>query len=1006
MNFTEFCIRRPVFTIVLSLIIIVLGVIGFLRVPVRGYPRVNPPVITIYTYYNGASASVMESQVTTQIENDVVGTPGLQEMHSSSRSSRSYVVLKYELGVNIDEAVSDVRNRLAKIMRRLPQGAEQPVIQKRDPNSLQLMIVSVTDPLMSQMELTDYINRQITPSLEQVLGVANIELYNSRDYAMKIRLNPSKMAANQVTVNDMTRVLEQQNMNVPTGQIKTQDRYYSVLNEGQLATQQAFKNLIIRDDNGYLLRFRDVAKVRVEPENLDSAMRINGTSAIGISIYGLSTANPMKVVTSLQKRLKELRERLPEKMTLDVVWNGTTYLKATLEQVYHDLGFAIILVVIVISLFLGSIRSALIPIVTIPICLVAACALIYMLNYSINIFTLLALVLAIGLVVDDAIVMLENIYRHLESGMSALQAAITGSREMVFAIIAMTLTLAAVYAPIGFSTGLTGVIFRQFAFTLALTVIVSGFVALTLSPMMCAKLLKHNKETFLDRLFHRLMHAYRCILQCIFHYRALVLTILAIFIVLGYFCYQSLPTTLEPKEDTGAFMVRIEPPSNASFGYIDRYAKEIEKELQALPGVAHVMMMTDDEDGFAFVVLKPWAQRVYTSEELMHRFTQSASSIAGVTVNAFNMSQLGGGGKYGDAVRLSVLTNNDYKSLFKVVNDFTTDLEQNPGFKRVTSDLSMNNQEYVVHINRNLAAALKVNLADVSNTLRTMLGGAKVTVFEWNNKNYDVILQVPQSKLDQLKVVNELYVRSDHNKMIPLSSLATISTDVGPQSLPHVDRMRADTITIQLAKNYSMGQAIDYIKHGAKRFLPDGYNIQFKGVAKNLLKSHNTMLWAFGLAVIFIYLVLSAQFESFRDPFIILLTVPFSMIGALFVLWLTGNNLSIYTNIGFVTLMGLIAKHGILITEFANQKRAEGKSLIEAVIDAAALRLRPILMTTAAMVIGAIPLVIGHGAGAIGRAHIGWVIVGGLLFGTFFSLVVVPVAYSFLSNKTCKQHAN
>ena len=996
MSFTEFCIKRPVFTTVLSLILIVLGIVGYIRVPVRGYPQINPPVITIQTTYSGASASVIESQITTPIENDVIGTTGLKEMHSISEAGRSYISLHFNMNVNINSAINDVHDHLAKISRQLPVGTDMPIIQKRDPDSLQMMVLSATDPSLTPMELTDYVNRNIVPMLEQVLGVSNIELYNNRNFSMKILLNPSKMAANHVTVNDMTKVLEQQNVNVPTGQIKTADRYYSVLNRGQLSSKQAFSNLIIRDTNGYLLHFGDVARIKVAAENTDSAMRVNGHSAVGIAIYALASANPIKVVTKIRKKLKNMQAHFPQGLSINTVYDNTVFLKASLNEVYCDLGFAILLVVVIVSLFLGSVRLALIPIVTIPICLISACALIYVLDYSLNIFTLLALVLAIGLVVDDAIVMLENIYRHVEQGLAPQQAAIVGSREIIFAIIAMTLTLAAVYAPIGFSNGVTGIIFRQFAFTLALTVIVSGFIALTLSPMMCARLLSHAKETRMDHIFHKLMENYKKILTIFLSHRVSVLVGLAVIIILGYFCFQSIPTALEPKEDTGAFMVRLKPPANASFNYINRYAKEVEKKLEKISGVKNVMMMVNPSmGGFAFVILKPWAERHVSAGEIMQKFMQQASNIAGVDISSFNMSHIGGGGKYGDAVRMVVSTDYSFQQLYATIKRFKVVLGKNSEFKNITSDLTMDDEQYVIKINRSLAAALGINIGDVSDALRTMLGGTKVTSFEWNNRNYDVVLQIPQSSLSQLKIINQLYVRSTTGNMIPLASLARITAEVGPQRLPHDSRERSATLTIQLAKNYSMGQALLYLRNISKSFLPTGYSYHFKGAAKNMLDSHNMMIWAFTLAIIFIYLVLSAQFESFRDPLIILLTVPFCIIGALFTLKLTGNDISIYTNIGFVTLIGLISKHGILITEFANQEIKEGKSVFDAVIAAASLRLRPIIMTTAAMVIGAIPLTFASGAGAISRQQIGWVIVGGMLFGTLFSLVVVPVAYTY-----------
>jgi multidrug efflux pump len=994
MSLTEFCIRRPVFTIVLSLILVVLGTIGFMRVPLRGYPRLDVPVVMIRTTNDGVSARVIESQITTPIENAVIGIAGLKQMKSVSRMGQSSVILNFNMGVNIDSAVNDVRNRLAKIGKVLPLGTETPVIQKRDPDRLQLAVLSVTDKHLNAMEITDKINRTILPIIEQTQGVANVELFNDREYALKVLLNPSRMAARHVTVNDMTDALTQQNVNVPSGQIKTKDRYYSVLSAGQLHNPQEFKHLVIRSDNGYLLRFGDVSDVRVAAENTDSSMRVNGQSAVGLSIYGAVNDNPITVIQAIHHRINQLNAQLPPSMHVRLVWDGTTFLKAALHEVYRDLAIAIILVVIVIALFLGSIRSAFVPVVTIPICLISACALIYVLGYSLNMFTLLALVLAIGLVVDDAIIMLENIYRHLESGLSAQQAAIVGSHEIVFAIIAMTLTLAAVYAPIGLSQGMTGIIFREFAFTLALTVIVSGFVALTLSPMMCARLLSYPSETKLDRFFNYLMRNYKKVLVRVLRHRWWVVSGLVASIFLGVWLVKSMPSALEPREDMGAFIVRIQAPSNASFDYINRYSKQVESILLKNSNVDKVMMMTNTTSGgFGFVILKPWSARKSSAKQIIQWFTKQTASIAGVNIRASNMSQIGGGGKYGDALRLTVRSNDSYQKIYQAVELLRKAVLKIPGFKAFDSDLQLNDQQYILHINHNLAAALKVNVADISDALRTMLGGAKVTTFEWGDRTYDVLLQVPEKKLNQLQIINQLTVRSAAGKMIPLSTLAHITTEVGPQKLPHDGRQRAATVTIQLSQNTSMGQAIPVIKRLGQSVLPAHYMIKFRGVAKQMLESRSATIFAFVLALIFIYLVLSAQFESFIDPFIILLTVPLSVVGALLTLKLIGIGLSIYTNIGFVTLIGLVAKHGILITEFANKACASGVSTIEAVIEASAKRLRPILMTTVAMVIGAVPLALASGAGAISRQQIGWVVVGGLLLGTAFSLLVVPVAY-------------
>ncbi len=1009
MKLPQFCIQRPVFTIVLSLILVVVGLVGFLRIPVRGYPNTNSPVISVTTLWPGASASTVESQVTTPIENDLVGASGLASIHSTSAEGKSSIKLTYDVNVNINDALNDAQVLLAKISKTLPKDVFAPIVQKHDLDSLQTEVLALTDPNKTPMALTDYAERNLLPDLEQTNGVSNVEVYNERDYALKILLNPGKMAANNVTVSDLDDVLTAQNVNVPAGEIKTPNRYYSVVTKDQLTSADSFKNLIIREQNGNFLRFGDVADISVLPENTDTDMRVNGVPAIGLGIYSQTTANPISVVQSMQKHLIKIEKNFPEGMKLNVVWDDTRYLKAILSEVYKDIAFAIFLVIGVVMLFLGSPRSSLIPIVTIPICLIGTCAMIYALGFSINVFTLLAFVLAIGLVVDDAIIMLENIYRHMESGMSAYDAAMLGSKEIAFPIVAMTLTLAAVYAPIGFETGMVGILFRQFAFTLALAVIISGFVALTLSPMMSSRLLKLPSESegfvkkysvWLDQIFHHLTENYQKLLRWMLGKRLWVILGLLGFMLVGFVSYKYSTTELSPKEDMSAFIVSMQSPPNSSFAYTNKYSQEIEKILKKFPEVMNtVMIVGSPQSAFSFVVLKPWSERSLTAQQIIDKFLKLSPSIPGVKIAAFNLSQIGGGGKNGDSVEVALMTNQTFNQLHTTAESIVKDLSQYPGVRNVIQDLQMTDQEYVVHVNRSMAAAMKVNIGDITKTVQTMLGGETASEFNWDNKNYDVILQIPDKDLSRLQIVNQLYVRNADQKMIPLGSLVTLSHEVGPLTLPHENRMRADTLLMQVNSGYSMAQVIDHVKVVMNQHLPSGYQYMFKGTAQTMMDSQMTIIGSFVLALVFIYLVLSAQFESFLDPFIILLTVPFSVVGALITLKVTGHELSIYTDIGFITLVGLISKHGILITEFANQKREEGMAIIDAVVASASQRLRPILMTTAAMVFGAIPLAIATGAGSLSRQHIGWVIVGGLLFGTFFSLIVVPVAYSLLKRK-------
>ena len=1002
MKLPQFCIKRPVFTTVMSLIIVVVGVISYTRLPLRGYPNVSAPKLSVITTYPGASASIIETQITTPIENQLTGINGLQSIRSKTREGRSVVQLRFDLGIDTNTVADQVRNLVGgRFLKKLPQGADAPVVQNwAADDTEQTQFISLADPSMSAMDLIDYATRNIVPAFQQVSGVASVELYDDAQYAMRIDLNPAKMAEKKVSVNDVTDILKQQNINLPSGQIKTPSRYYSVLTQGQLQTPKQFQNLIIRDQTGYMVRFGDVANIKVGPENADSLSRVNGKSSIGMGVYADSTANPIVVAQQIDHAIKKLQKNMPEGMHLSVQYDNTDFLKVSVHDVYRDLAFALFLVVVVVLLFLGSWRSTFIPIVTIPICLIGVFTFVYVLGYSVNIFTLLALVLAIGLVVDDSIVVLENNFRHIEEGKTPHNAALIGSKEIAFAVVAMTITLASVYAPIGFARGMTGIVFREFAFTLAIAVIISGFVALTLSPMMCARFLQPVQKMSgygqaLEKIFQRIIKFYRQLLQGFLRRRLWVTGILVVIAALGFFIFQSLPSELSPSEDMGTFNIIVNAPANASLRYTSAAVKKIEKMVLKIPEVTTEATHLQPDRGMIWVTLKPWSQRSRSAQQIIAQVNHQLKNISQVQASAFSPSFIGGGGKNGDSVQLVVMTNDTFPRLYNMTEKMLDAINKYPGLTNASQDLQINSKEFVVHVNHAMAAALQVDPSDVMTAVQTMLGGATVSKFNWDNHDYDVILQLPDKDLKNPQIIDQLYVRNTAGKMIPLSSLASISQIVAPASLPHQDRLRADTITAQVTPGYSMGEGVKFLRKTAKQLLPSTASFKFRGVAQRMLESRNTMIGSFALALIFIYLVLSAQFESFIDPFIIMLTVPLSMVGALFTLKVTGNSLSIYTNIGFVTLIGLIAKHGILITEFANQLRAQGKGLYEAIEEAAAMRLRPILMTTAAMVIGALPLALSGGAGAIGRQHIGWVIVGGMFFGTFFSLVVVPVAYSF-----------
>ncbi len=1012
MKLTEFCIKRPVFTTVLSLILIVIGIIGYSRLSVRELPNIERPVVTISTQYPGASANLVETQITTPLEEAVSSVSGFDLMRSQSKQGNSRISIRFNYGHDINDAANDVRNKIAQVIKSFPIGVEQPIVTRADPDAIETVILSVTDSKLTPLALSDYVDRYIKPQIEQVTGVANVEMFGAQNYAMRVWLNPVKMAVRKVTVPDVISALKNQNINVPGGQIESSQRYYSVLTDTNLTTVKAFDRLIIRDDNGYLVRISDIGKAQIGPENVDTSMRINGKPAVGLGVISQAEANPIEVASQTVARVKMLQENLPPSMHLEIAYNNANYVNQSMHNVYSAVVEAIILVLLVVLLFLGSIRSTLIPVVTIPICLISVFAFIYFMGYSINFVSLLAVVLAIGLVVDDAIVMLENVYRHIENGMPRFDAAIKGSSEIAFAIVAMTITLAAVYAPIGFAQGMTGIIFRQFAFTLAMAVVISGFVALTLSPMMCARLLpKTNKkgkyQLWFNTGFQRLQNYYQGSLAKCLNWRFVIIVLLVIIAMSGYLLYENLPKEIAPTEDTGSFMTIVHGPTNASFAYTERYANIVEKLFAKIPQLKTYMMMVGFRSparAFSWLILKPWSERDKSQQQITQDFNKQLKKIPGIRAYTITPSAFGGHNRSGGNVRLVLMSTESYPQLYALSQHFVQLINEYPGLTDVESDLKMDSQEFSIHVNRNLAAALGVNMADIGNTIATMLGGTKASTFQFGDYDYNVMVQMRRDKRRDLNVIKQLYVQNDKGTMIPLSSLVTIKATVGPLELPHFNRMRSTIISAQLTNGYSLGDAVSFLQTLAKNNLPRDAKYAFYGSAKQLLDSKSTMLFAFMLAIVFIYLVLAAQFESFVDPFIILFSVPLSIVGALVALKLTGKSLNIYSEIGLVTLIGLVTKHGILITEFANQLRRQGLAMRDAIIKSASLRLRPILMTTAAMVIGALPLALASGAGANGRQAIGWVIVGGMLFGTFFSLFVVPVAYSLLSRKVVLDH--
>jgi multidrug efflux pump len=1007
MNFTQFFIRRPAFTIVLSLVITIVGIISYVYLPIRWIPNINPAVVSIYTSYPGASANIVESQITSPIETALAGVSGINTISSNSRQNDSFVTITFKLGYNINTGVEDIRSALQRINDSFPTGVKPPDVEKADPNGMPILFLAFSNAKTSAEDVSRYVKQFINPQIETVDGVATIVTYGERDSIMKILLDPQRMAAANVSTDDINKAISQQNISVPSGQIKGNTRNINVMMNELLDTPEEFNNLIIRDSQNQVVRLKDIASAVVGPADEDSAFRVNGKPAVAIGIIPQSTANPLDVSRNVLKEFYQLQKTLPAGMDSSIVFDQAAYIQSSVDHVYQSLFEATILVLLVIFLFLASWRAAFIPIVTIPVCLISTFSLLYLLGFSINIITLMALVLAIGLVVDDAIVMLENIMRHIERGIAPFAAAIQGSGEIIFSIIAMTLTLAAVYAPIMFTPGLMGAVFKEFSATLAGAVIISGLVALTLSPMMCARLLskpnhEHPYQKWLAHQFLRLQNSYQTLLRKILDKRIWVISALVVIGIAGGIIFQYLPSELAPAEDMDEIDVFVQSPRDSSFQYTDQYIQQLENYYKTNPNIISQLSQIgawNPSKSFQILSLKPRNKRNKTAEQVANELQETVKNIPGVQVFASAppspLSWVTDSD--GRSIEMEVISAIEYKNLHEVTQQLITQLKNNPAFINVDSKLQWDGTHIEVNINRERAADSNISLNNIADTISTLMAGKKVGHYEFGGKQYDVKLQMDSKQLSNPDIFKHLYAKNNKDQMVPLSDFLTVKEVVSPESLPHFDRLRSDVISAGLAPGYTIADAVHILQKTAKNVLPDNVKYSFNGDARNYLETGHAMMFTFMLAIVFIYLVLVAQFESFRDPLVILLTVPFGVIGALVTLKIFGGTLNIYSNIGLVTLIGLIAKHGILITDFANRQQREGKNIHDAVIEAASLRLRPILMTTAAMILGALPLALAFGPGSETRHQIGWVVVGGLLIGTFFSLIVVPIAYTYLS---------
>jgi multidrug efflux pump len=1009
MKLSETSIRRPVLATVMSLLLILIGAVSVSSLQVREYPRIDEPVVNVTTRLTGASSEVIESQVTKVLEDSVAGIEGVDIITSTSRSEQSQITVRFKLNKSPEDAAADVRDRVSRVRGRLPAAIDEPVISKVEADATPTIWLAFSSETLSPLEITDLINRVVKPRVQTVPGVADVQINGDRKFSMRIWVDPDRLASYRLTVQDVEDALRKQNLEVPAGRIESQQREFSVTAQTDLTTVAQFGDIALKSVNGYTVRLREVARIEQAAASERSSVRLNGVPAVSVGVIRQATANPLEVSQGVRAAMPQIQRDLPASVKVQQANDNSVFIDRSIKSVYQTIGEAIGLVALVVFVFLRTLRASLIPLVTIPVSLIGVFGIMAVAGFTINTLTLLALVLAIGLVVDDAIVMLENIFRHIEEGMEPFQAALKGAREVGFAIVAMTLTLAAVYAPLAFAPGRTGRLFTEFALTLAGAVLVSGFTALTLTPMMCSKLLRHNPS---PNRFDRGMEAglvwltgrYEVALRFVLRQRWIVLLVMAGAGAGSWWLFSTAKSELAPLEDRGVILATVNAPDGATLEYTARYMRAIERVGMSYPEFDRVFVVTGNptvSQGVAFMRTTDWSERSRTTQQLARELQPRFAGLPGVTAFPITPPSLGQGFRE-RSINFVVLTSDSYENLSRVAQQMLAEMSRNPGLVQPDSDLRLNKPEIFIKVDRDRAADAGVAVDQVARAIETMLGGRNVTRYKRDAEQYDVIVQTQPSGRSTPEDIDKIFVRGQKNgvdAMIPLSALVSVRESVSPRELNHFNQRRSVSLTANLAPGYSLGEGLAFMEATAAKVLQPGYATELNGVSREFRSSSGALGLVFALALLFIFLVLSAQFESFVDPFVIMLSVPLSMLGALAALQWSGGTLNVYSQIGLITLVGLITKHGILIVEFSNQLRQQGKDTLEAVVAAASLRLRPILMTTGAMVLGAVPLALASGAGAESRRQIGWVIVGGMSLGTLLTIFVVPTMYTLFARR-------
>ena len=1001
MNISELSIRRPVLATVLTLIILLFGGIGYMTLGVREYPSIDNPIISVTCSYPGANADVIENQITEPLEQNINGIPGIRSLTSVSQQGQSRITVEFELSVDLETAANDVRDKVSRAQRWLPRDCDPPTVSKADADARPILMVAIQSDKRSLLELSEIADLTVKEQLQTIPDVSSVSIWGEKKYCMRLWLDPVKMSGYGVTPMDVKSALDRENVELPSGSIEGNTTELTIRTMGQMHTTEEFNNLVVKEDGKRLVRFSDIGRAELSPRDIKSYMKMNGVPMVGVVVVPQPGANHIDIADAVHERMETMKKDLPEDVHFDYGFDNTRFIRASIDEVKTTVYEAFILVIIIIFLFLRDWRVTLIPCIVIPVSLIGAFFVMYLCGFSINVLSMLAIVLSVGLVVDDAIVMTENIYIRIERGMKPFEAGIDGAKEIFFAVVSTTVTLVAVFLPIVFMEGQTGRLFREFSFVVAGSVIISSFAALTFTPMLATKLLvrREKKNIFYTKtepFFQGLNHIYSRGLNAFLRHRVIAIVAMAVALVASVWLWTSIPAEMAPLEDRSSITIRTTGPEGVTYEYMRDYTESINALADSImPDAAFITARVSDGSGNIQITLKDMKERDYSQMDVAEQLSKAVRQKT--DARAFVQQQSTFGGRRGSMPVQYVLQATNIEKLQKVLPEFMAKVYDNPTFQMADVDLKFSKPEVRLSVNREKANLMGVSTRDIAQTLQYGLSGQRMGYLYMNGKQYEIVGEINRQQRNDPTNLKAIYMRSDDGKMIQMENLVDLVESIAPPKLYRYNRFVSATISAGLAEGKTIGEGLDEMDKIAKETLDDTFRTALSGDSKEFRESSSSLMFAFALALILIYLILAAQFESFKDPFVIMLTVPLAVCGALIFMSAGGQTMNIYSQIGIIMLIGLVAKNGILIVEFANQRQQAGEDKMTAIKEASVQRLRPILMTSVSTVLGLLPLMFATGEGCNGRIAMGTAVVGGMLFSTVLTMFIVPAIYSFVS---------